>query len=179
MRGKRRHPEKAIHFECMTAWPDLEKAELVWMVGEEGEDIVEKVDMEHLELPIDGSPPKWLDIFKENIPPDPSTIVRMEDIVPSIIGLPSPLNDLLLEKREEEEYNGEDLDDYGDGHSPLQNGVFTRPNIPYSQIIRQALLESPRGKLLLREIYARFESFHPYYTQENKGWRVPMISFFY
>jgi hypothetical protein len=56
--------------------------------------------------------------------------------------------------------------------SPCNDAHFSRPAIPYSQIIRQALEESPRGKLLLKEIYAWFESFHPYYTQENKGWKV-------
>lgn len=58
------------------------------------------------------------------------------------------------------------------GHLPLGQGIFSRPAIPYSQVIKQAMEASPRGKLLLREIYEWFEAFHPYYTQENKGWKV-------
>jgi hypothetical protein len=57
---------------------------------------------------------------------------------------------------------------------PPSPNMFNRPAIPYSQIIRQAMEACPRGKLLLREIYEWFESFHPFYTQENKGWKVPV-----
>lgn len=60
----------------------------------------------------------------------------------------------------------------GSAESPQNNSMISRPAVPYSQIIRQSLEASPRGKLLLREIYEWFESFHPYYTQENKGWKV-------
>lgn len=59
-----------------------------------------------------------------------------------------------------------------DLQQPNSNTIFSRPAIPYSLIIRQAMEASPRGKLVLKEIYEWFESFHPYYTQENKGWKV-------
>jgi hypothetical protein len=136
----------------MTLWSDGEEVELVWMTGNATTHSVTDSKFHHHHHHHQSLVSNWGEYFADG-----------ESVVNGQQTTAGELSTVSMQQV---------APDLGD-HMSTSQILFSRPAIPYSQIIKQAMEASPRGKLLLKEIYEWFESFHPYYTQDNKGWKVP------
>ncbi|KAG8734704.1 hypothetical protein FRC12_018417 [Ceratobasidium sp. 428] len=66
-----------------------------------------------------------------------------------------------------------DVDHELAGLNALEDGLpGERPAYPFTTLIRYAIKGSPKGRLLLEEIYQAIQSRYPFFTTAPAGWKV-------
>lgn len=58
------------------------------------------------------------------------------------------------------------------GFDPEEFKKDGKPEESFAQLIKQAILNSPRQRLFLTEIYSWILQNHPYFRTIDQGWRV-------